>query len=443
MARSIILRFIGDSSSLDRTFSKVNTEGSKLGTGLKKGLGIAGLSMATAGIAAGAFAKDSINAFREAQAAQSRLADAFSRFPALSDTNQKALGRLNTQLARKTKFDDDATASGQAVLAGFKLTGSQITTLTPLLLDYAAKTGKDLPTAARDLGKAMGGQGRALKAIGIDFKATGDTTRDFASLTDVLRSKVGGFAEREGKTAAGRAEILKNQMGELQEKIGSLLVPALGKLTDGLLVVNDWFNNLSPTGKTLVEIVAGLAAAFVVVTGAVKAFTAVQAALDVVLAANPVVLITLALVALGAALVVAYQKSETFRNVVNAAFAVVKGEVDLVIGAVKTLVDWFKKAWEWAGKVVDKLSHVPGSGVAKSILHAAGIPGFAEGGVVPGPVGAAQLAVVHGGERVLTPSQQRGGARSVTYNIYSNDPQTVINAIQAYERRNGKGWRNA
>lgn len=36
----------------------------------------------------------------------------------------------------------------------------------------------------------------------------------------------------------------------------------------------------------------------------------------------------------------------------------------------------------------------------------ANLMGFAEGGLVPGPTGSPQLAVVHGGERVLTPSQQ-------------------------------------
>jgi hypothetical protein len=38
-----------------------------------------------------------------------------------------------------------------------------------------------------------------------------------------------------------------------------------------------------------------------------------------------------------------------------------------------------------------------------------GVPGFEHGGVVPGPRGAPQLAVVHGGEQVLTASQQAGG----------------------------------
>jgi hypothetical protein len=94
-------------------------------------------------------ALDSVKAYVQAEGSQIRLQDAFAKFPKLADTNIGALNRLNSSLALKTKYDDDATASGQAVLAQFNLTGKQITELTPLLQDYAAKTGKDLPTAAQ------------------------------------------------------------------------------------------------------------------------------------------------------------------------------------------------------------------------------------------------------------------------------------------------------
>jgi phage-related protein len=46
------------------------------------------------------------------------------------------------------------------------------------------------------------------------------------------------------------------------------------------------------------------------------------------------------------------------------------------------------------------------------------IPKFASGGVVPGPMGAPQLAIVHGGEEVLTAAQRRGGG--VTFNFINH-----------------------
>jgi hypothetical protein len=75
---------------------------------------------------------------------------------------------------------------------------------------------------------------------------------------------------------------------------------------------------------------------------------------------------------------------------------------------------------------------------------------FATGGTVPGPRGAPQAAIVHGGEKVLTPGQQRdgggggGGGGPVTINVVAgiSDPQAVAEAvaeaIRLYERTNGR-----
>jgi len=88
--------------------------------------------------------------------------------------------------------------------------------------------------------------------------------------------------------------------------------------------------------------------------------------------------------------------------------------------------------------------------------------GFDVGGVVPGPKGAPQIVLAHGGETIVpthdkaamasfmpAPSGHSGmggggGAGytyAPTYQINSGDPQTVIEAIKRYERINGTGWR--
>ncbi len=65
------------------------------------------------------------------------------------------------------------------------------------------------------------------------------------------------------------------------------------------------------------------------------------------------------------------------------------------------------------------------------------VPGFAEGGVVPGPRGSPQLAVVHGGEEVLTPAQRmapRQTAAPVVVNVEFSgvvgDPVAVAQEIR-------------
>lgn len=51
-------------------------------------------------------------------------------------------------------------------------------------------------------------------------------------------------------------------------------------------------------------------------------------------------------------------------------------------------------------------------GAAADLVGSLEVPGFATGGIVPGPIGAPTLAVVHGGEQVLTPQQQAWDRRS-------------------------------
>lgn len=327
---------VGDAA--DRTGKK----GEKFGKAL-------GLGLAAAAGAALAFGKKSVDAYGESEQASVRLDEALKNFPATNDRTRESFDKLNESLAAKTRFDDDATASGQAVLAQFKLTGTQIQELTPLLQDYAAKTGKDLPDAATVLGKAIQtGSGKALKDIGIDFKNTGDLTSKFTDLTGQLRTQVGGFATAEGQTAAGQAAILGNRFGEVQEKVGSKLVPALTDLAGRLVSVIDFVDRNSAVIVPLVAVLGTFATVVYAIITAAKIYTAVQTALNFVLAANPIGLIVLAIAALVTGIVIAYKNSETFRNIVQAVF---KAVATAVLTAVDVWLGGFQKMFEVLAKI--------------------------------------------------------------------------------------------
>jgi hypothetical protein len=235
------------------------------GFGKAAALGVAG-GVAGAAVGLAAFGKSSIAAYKEAEKSAADLAFAFKKFPKLADSNVKSFQELNEQLAKKTVFDDDATASGQAVLAQFGLTGKEILKVTPLLQDYAAKTGKALPDAAADLGKAFQGNAKALKPLGIQYKSTGDKAKDFENVQKLLNDKVGGFAESQGKTAAGQAEILGNKFGELKETVGAQLLPVVttfvqylsDKVEPKLQTLADEFAAGEGTGGKLRDALTGL-----------------------------------------------------------------------------------------------------------------------------------------------------------------------------------------
>ena len=242
---------------------------------------------AAAGLLAVKFGVDSVKAYTEAEASQQKLTFAYQKFPKIADVSRGALDDLNSSLALKTKFDDDATASGEAVLAQYGLTGAQLKTLVPLMQDFAAKTGQDLPTAAGVLGKALLGQGRGLKQIGVNFKDTGSQAGNFGEVVTSLRSKVGGFAEQEGKTAAGQAAILKNEFGEVQEAVGKVAVEFGQKLLPPLIKTAEFVKRNSDIIIPLVGTLGGLAAAVWTVNKATAAWAATQKAVNSLLLILP------------------------------------------------------------------------------------------------------------------------------------------------------------
>jgi hypothetical protein len=260
--------------NLDKSMNKTQTSTEESSKGISKFGAVAGIAGVSAVEALVEFGKQSVEAYSEAQESQDKLADSYKRFPALADVSLSSLQNLNSALSEKTKYDDDATASGESVLAGFKVTGTQLTTLVPLLQDYASKTGKDLPTAATTLGKAINGQGAALKKVGINFKDTGSETGNFTELQQQLNAQVGGFAEDEGKSAAGQAQILANQYGEVQEAVGQELLPVLIKLGSTLIDVANFTQNNSKILVPIVGVLGSLAAAIIAVNFASKIFEA-------------------------------------------------------------------------------------------------------------------------------------------------------------------------
>lgn len=82
--------------------------------------------------------------------------------------------------------------------------------------------------------------------------------------------------------------------------------------------------------------------------------------------------------------------------------------------AIEAMESWGKWLSETAGKL--GLSDKP---LREALTAGSNLQGFQSGGMVPGPTGAPQLAVVHGGERVLTPEQQKGGG-GITVIIQGN-----------------------
>ena len=125
---------------------------------------------------------------------------------------------------------------------------------------------------------------------------------------------------------------------DLGKFIGDKVVPAVVTFGGWLVKYQGW---LIPIAGGILAIVAALKiyAIYVRIVAAVtKAWAAVQAALNVVMTANPLGLIILAVIGLVAAFVIAYKRSEKFRSVVDGAFRAIKNVVMSVVNFLKPFI---------------------------------------------------------------------------------------------------------
>lgn len=264
------------------------------------------------------------------------------------------------KLSKMAGVDDELIASGQNVLLTFTDikngagAGNDVfNQTTAAALDMSAALGTDLQGNVMTLGKALNDPVKGMSKLqraGVTFtdqqkeqvKAlveSGDTLGAQKIILKELRKEFGGSA----KAAADPMKKLAVAGENLKEKFGAALLPILSKVADGFSKIVEFVSRNSAVIGPIIAVLAGLAAVIYTIVTATKIWTAIQLAFNVVMSANPIVLVVLGLVALGAALVVAYKKVGWFRKFVDAAWqAIQKGWDALLTG--------FKWAWDNIGK---------------------------------------------------------------------------------------------
>lgn len=140
--------------------------------------------------------------------------------------------------------------------------------------------------------------------------------------------------------------------------LGDNVLPKVGQLATALSKNKDF---LVPFAATLVTIIAGL-----------KAWAIAQAALNLVMSANPIGLVVIAIAGLVAGLVYAYKHSDKFREIVDNAFKVVAAAGKFMWEVLKPTFDLLKfafqqvwqRAQDWAKIVVAAFNAIKGPAVA-------------------------------------------------------------------------------
>ncbi len=158
--------------------------------------------------------------------------------------------------------DEDILKVFEQLIDLGQLTEQQIRQLTPVIIDFAAKEGTELPAAAEQIAKALAGQGKALKDYGIHISNAGTVADRFNIIMTELKTKVDGAAEAFGDTNRGQIEKTRQAIDDLQEDIGTKLLPAytgilsvIGDVIDGTKI---WLNDLASIPSLIIQNLRGV-----------------------------------------------------------------------------------------------------------------------------------------------------------------------------------------
>jgi len=204
-----------------------------------------------------AFGGLAVKAFDEQIKAETKLRTALKG-------NTEAFENLTEQareLQKVTLFGDEATIEAQSFLAQLGLTEQQILMITPALQDFATGMGVDLKTAASLVGKTVGTTTDALKRYFDTGLNPAMTAQEKAiKLTETLTEKFGGQAKAIATEGLGPLQQLSNQLGDVNEQLGEIILEGIEPLKNILQVFADTLQGTSKETKESVVAFAGLAA---------------------------------------------------------------------------------------------------------------------------------------------------------------------------------------
>jgi hypothetical protein len=174
---------------------------------------------------------------------------------------QRRLMANASEVQSRTLFGDEAIIEQQAYLAALGLTEQQINATIEASVQLASATGSTLEGAVKNLAKTYGGlTGELGESIPALKNLTTEQLKNGEAVA-FINANYQGFAETAARTGTGALTQLKNKLGDLAEKIGTVLIPFLDRLVDILIPIVDGFNNLSPEiQNTVVAIGAAVAA---------------------------------------------------------------------------------------------------------------------------------------------------------------------------------------
>jgi hypothetical protein len=254
VARKLIVEILGDSKSLERSFTRssaaagkfgrdVDTVGGRLDKTTKRFtnlqtafVGSIAFSAAAAGVRSVVLAAaEAQQVLGQTKVALEATGNSWARYgQQIQDT---------VQAQSKLGFDDEALLRTFSLFVRTTDDVSKSLRLNNLAMDVARARFIDLEQAALLVNKAAIGQAGALRRLGIDVKAGASAQELLTALTE----KYGGAAKAAGKDASTAFDRAKVSIENAKEEIGGNLLPTVAGLSETLADTLDLFTQLGRT----------------------------------------------------------------------------------------------------------------------------------------------------------------------------------------------------
>jgi len=205
--------------------------------------------------AAGSFINSSLDLWKTQEQAVASLEAANESMGRSTIGLTDDLRKLAASLQREGIIGDEAIIQGQAFLATYgKIPDELLPRATRAMVDLMAKTGKSGQAAANLIGKASLGLVGSLRIAGIDISETtqlaidqqkemerfadkagiklrglGDDSKILSMILADIEGQIGGANKALAATDTGALDQLRNSIGDVQEKIGKIILSGFGK----------------------------------------------------------------------------------------------------------------------------------------------------------------------------------------------------------------------
>lgn len=188
------------------------------------------------------FGKESVEAFLDAEKNANKLSFAVKNIANGSDGAVDMLLKQSAELQEKSIFSDDDIQVAQTALVQYGLTTDAVEKLIPKVIDLATAQGTDLGSATDTVIKALSGQTKGLKEVGLNFDDTGSKTENYNVLLEKL-DKFQGAANASLETNAGKLARVKNAWDDVKETVGEWLVNYANQALDSFDILTGKVTN--------------------------------------------------------------------------------------------------------------------------------------------------------------------------------------------------------